>query len=44
METKFVYGVQVPLKEEDLRKSNVKKENGHHPLFVLVSIFVKTDN
>lgn len=42
METKFVYSV--PWEGEDLRKSSVKEENGHHPLPVLVSISVKDDN
>lgn len=42
METKFV--CSVPWEEEDLRKSSVKEENGHHPLSVLVSTSVKADS
>lgn len=42
MEIKFVYSV--PWEGEDLRKSSVKEENGHHPLPVLVSTSVKDDN
>lgn len=42
VETKFVYSV--PWEGEDLRKSIVKKENGHHSLSVLVSTSVKADN
>lgn len=34
----------VPWAGEDLRKSGVKEEDGHHPLTVLVSTSVKADN
>lgn len=42
METKFLYSV--PWEGKALRKSNVKEENGHHPLSVMVSTSVKADN